>query len=294
MADKHSLEFSSLPNLPQVGFLKKVVEKLWQNERLVAIWLGGSLARGAGDRYSDLDLRLGVRAEDLQQWEERRLEPYFESEVLAHHKLKFGNSVLHHLIAPNGDIYDLYIQSVAQDLTPEARIIIACRDEAFLAKLKTPAAETQLSFPEIKAEAIASLLEFYWLNAHKHRKGLDRGLDLLIWEGLNLFRPLLLRLHFIELTGTDFGDLHRMTIHSMTPVFRVLQADKSSSFIDVVSLTTQTRSDLIVAINALNAAVAEVGRRLAKRYDFDYPERLESLVLSGWQDFVSGLDQSVG
>lgn len=284
------LDFSTLPELPQVAYLKTVVENLWQDQSLVAIWLGGSLARAEGDRFSDLDLRIGVKPKDLTKWEEVGLEPFFGAEVLAHHKLNFGTSVLHHLIAPNGDIYDLYIQSVAQDLSPEARIVFACRDEAFLAKLKTPASESSLTFPEAKAQDIAGMLEFYWLNAHKHRKGLDRGLHLLIWEGLNLFRPILLRLKFIELTGQDFGDLRRMTIHSMTPVIRTLQAASSSSFIDTVSMVTRTPDDLVAAITALNNDVSKLGRILASRYDFPYPENLETLVLRAWQEYVSTLN----
>lgn len=41
---------------------------LQQDERVLAIWLTGSLGRGVGDRYSDVDLRVAVRDEALQDF----------------------------------------------------------------------------------------------------------------------------------------------------------------------------------------------------------------------------------
>ncbi|MCA9836485.1 MAG: nucleotidyltransferase domain-containing protein [Trueperaceae bacterium] len=280
------LDFTGLPELPQVPYLKKVVETLWQDSSLIAVWLGGSLARGAGDKYSDLDLRIAVKEEELADWENRGLEAYFAGGILSQHTMKFGAPILHHLLVANGDIYDLYIQSTETALSSEARLIFACRDEAFLAKLETPATDPTVVYQEAKAEEIKTLLDFYWLNAHKHRKGLHRDLNLLIWEGLNLFRPVLLRLHYIEETGKDCGDLRRSTIHAMTPVVRVLQAAEDQEFRAVVSSETLTLEDQLSAISALNMAVSQVGRRLAQRYGFAYPEALEELVTDQWDAYV--------
>lgn len=286
------LHIDGLPDLPQLAFLKELLPKLWSEPKVLAIWLGGSFARGNADNYSDIDLRLALRQEDYETWSPD-LEGLF-GKLLAHQRLHFGKeALLHHLIAPNGDIYDLYIQSINQEPTKEARLVLACRDASFLLKLQQPAEESTI-FPEAKAETIREIVEFYWLNTHKNRKVLYRDLDLLLWEGLNRFRPILLRLHYIRLSGRDCGDLSRTTIHAMTPVIRTLQTAEDRAFLELVGLATQTREDKIQAVNSLNREISKVGKLLFYRYAMLYPEALEALVLQGWEAFLQGLREAEG
>ena len=53
--------FELVSELPQKKFLIHAVERLWEDPSIVAVWLGGSLARGQGDRNSDVDLRVALR-----------------------------------------------------------------------------------------------------------------------------------------------------------------------------------------------------------------------------------------
>ena len=53
--------FEPGPDLPQKRFLIDVVQGLWRDPAIVAVWLGGSLARGEGDRNSDVDTPLKRR-----------------------------------------------------------------------------------------------------------------------------------------------------------------------------------------------------------------------------------------
>ncbi len=281
MPGNGNLSLGHLPDLPQTPFLKEVVGKLWQRSEIVAVWLGGSLASGKGDLYSDIDLRVAVAPEDFAAWEKFDLTDIFGT-PLAHHVLPFGEeAVLHHLLVPSGDIYDLYVQSTPA-LTSEVRLVLGCRDERWAELLTTPPAEQVLNFPRASADAVEKLIGFFWLNTHKARKVLYRGLDTLAWEGLNRFRPVLMRLLYIRETGRDCGDISRLTIHSMTPISRTLD---ETDLLETIGLPTRNRDEMFQATDRLNASVAKVGRDLAERYGFAYPEALEELVLKSWADF---------
>jgi hypothetical protein len=285
-----ALNFDSLPSLPQTPFLKEVVTRVWQHPEVVAVWLGGSLARGHGDPYSDIDLRVAVEASHLLTWEKPDLEGFFEGQPLAHHIMQFGeNALLHHLLAANGDIYDLYVQGLERTPSPEERLVLACRDETFHTKLLKPFVKKPELTKEATAESIRGTLEFYWLNAHKHRKVLYRNLDLVLWQGLNFFRPDLLRLYYILLTEKDCGDLRGATIHAMTLVFQTLRDNADKNVHETVGLPTRTREEKLEAVDKLHEEVSKVGRLLADKYKFDYPNELEALVLSHWRTFKATL-----
>lgn len=278
------LNVDGLPSLPQTPFLKEVVTRVWQHPEVMAVWLGGSLARGHGDPYSDIDLRVAVEIAQVSKWEKPDFKGIFDSQPLAHHLMRFGEGAfLHHLLAANGDVYDLYVQTLEHPLSPEECLILGCRNEAFRAKLLEPFVSKPELTRNITAQEIRGMLEFYWINAHKHRKILYRDLDLLLWYGINFFRHDLLRLYYILLAGKDCGDLRQTTIHAMTFVVQTLQGSGDERVLEVVSLPTRTRKEKLEAVERLNTEVSKVGRRLADKYHFDYPDELEELVLTFWE-----------
>ena len=59
------LRLDDLPPLAQSQAIRMLAPRLWENKQVVAIWLGGSLAAGTGDPYSDIDLRVAVSPDDL-------------------------------------------------------------------------------------------------------------------------------------------------------------------------------------------------------------------------------------
>jgi predicted nucleotidyltransferase len=290
MMPSNDLVFDQLPTLPQVPFLEKVVANLWQHPDVAAVWLGGSLASGKGDPYSDIDLRVAVKPSQVPKWEKPDFEKFFEGQPLAHHVMRFGeNALLHHLLVANGDIYDLYVQSLEHPPSPEERLVLGCRDETFRAKLLELFVRKAVLTKDATAEGIQQILEFYWLNAQKHRKALYRDLDLLLWQGLKFFQPDLLRLQYIYLTGKDCGDLRQVTIHAMTPVVQTLRDSADKRVHETVGLPTRTREEKLEAVDKLHEEVSKVGRLLANNYKFDYPNELEALVLRHWQMFKATL-----
>jgi hypothetical protein len=46
-----------------------------------------------------------------------------------------------------------------------------------------------------------------------------------------------------------------------------------------------SQAEAVAVIDALDAAIAEVGRPLAEEYGFDYPTTLEQVVLKSWVEF---------
>lgn len=79
--DATELAFSALPPLPQTASLKRASAVLWADEDVLALWLGGSFARGEADEYSDIDLRVAVRPEAQERWRRPDLEMLFSGEV---------------------------------------------------------------------------------------------------------------------------------------------------------------------------------------------------------------------
>src|SRR5215469_12281312 len=173
MLSMDELNLSHLPDLPQADTIRAVAATLWQQPAVIAIWLGGSLARGAGDVYSDIDLRVAVAPADLTPWETPEFEQLFAySPVVGQQFLRFGDEAfLHHLILANGVLIDFYVQSSECELSPEPHQVLGCRSDNLAVRL----AESQTELPTIvplppRGEVLRSLLIDFWVNSHKHCK----------------------------------------------------------------------------------------------------------------------------
>jgi hypothetical protein len=283
------LQLNRLPDLPQQTTIKQISTYLWQNDEIVALWLGGSLARGAGDIYSDVDLRIAVAPEQLAAWRAPRFEEIFSSSpVVGQQFLAFSHDAfLHHLVLANGEIFDFFVQSSTTKPTSEPHLILGCRDEQFAQVL---AAESQFDVQKehtVQPAEVQQLLVAFWINAHKQRKVLYRDLDLLVTFGINIEKSLLIRLWYIEVSGMDCGDMQRQTIHSLTSIIRAIQDTVGEQDLTVIGEPMRTRQELYRAIERDREVAAQLGRRLAHRYGFAYPTELEATVLQGWQDFLA-------
>lgn len=269
-----------LPDLPQKRFLIEVVEGLWQDPSIVAVWLGGSLARGQGDPNSDVDLRLALRPETYTRMP-AAASPIFEMAVV-HQRLEFAeDSTLHHMLLRNGQIYDLLVQSTARRPTNERRLVLACRDAAFGDAL-SHGVDPQTTFQPAVAPAVRQIIEGYWLGLLKHKKVVERDLGIVAWEGEHRLRCSLLQLYHILATGEDCGDPLRMTIHSMSPAVRNVQAGIGPTALAMLGKPTRTVEELVESAMQIAREVARVGRLLSTRLGFDYPAEAERFVADAW------------
>jgi hypothetical protein len=276
-----------LPDLPQSRRLAELAADLWTDSDVVALWLGGSLARGEGDRCSDVDLHIALRPEAYDP--DSIPESAGRLVAVAVIRLRFSFSAgttLWHMLLEDGEIYDLSIQSADQEPAHEATLVLACRDEAFGANLVS-GGDRSVEFPPAVPADIVRAIEFCRINQQKRQKVLYRGLPLLAWQGEFLMRQDLIRLWYVLATGRDCGPLHRLTIHTLTPVIRTVQTHVGANALELVGRPMRTESEIIETAADLRDEVARVGRILADKLGFDYPAAAEAIIRRMWQDYRS-------
>jgi hypothetical protein len=286
------LDFSQLPALPQSATIRSLATLLWQDARVVALWVGGSLASGAGDRWSDVDFRVAVPPEDFAPWQALPFDALFaQAPVVGSGKLSFGtDAVLHHLVLANGEILDFFVQTTTRTPTQEPLLVLGCRDAAFARVLAAQNGVPGIEMQPVNGEAVRELLVSFWISSHKHRKVLARGLDLMAPLGLQHEQSKLLRLWYIEASGMDCGDMRRQTIHSLTQVIRTIEQARGASALEVIGAPARNRQELIQTIEANRQVVSSsLGPCLAERYGFAYPAALEATTRQGWQVFLDSI-----
>ena len=281
------LDFSFLPDLPQIKILKRIATNIWRNEEVRAIWVEGSFGQGTADLYSDVDLRLAVPAARLKEWETPDLTALFEGKCIAHqHIFKHEDRILLHLLLDTGDMYDLGIQEVQQVSPGEVCLVLGCRDAA-LAKTITESenAPPTSPFTDPDPEHVRQVIIDFWLRSNKHRKIFYRGLDPMVILGLQNERTILMRLWTIHATGQDTGAL-RPSIHSLTPQVRSI-VEFHDNPLEILGAPGRSRQELLGLIELHQNEVSRVGRTLAERYAFEYPEHVEAAIRNCWHDFKS-------
>ena len=281
------LTLDALPMLPQLQPLLRIAPALWQHPAVIALWIGGSIARGQADRYSDVDLHIAVRAETLETWKQPDVTRFFGGTCVGYKFLTFGeDTFLHHLLLNTGDIYDIVVQSAAAPVPEETVLVLGCRDEALLERLRMSRPVPAIPFPPANPAVIREILTDFWINTHKHRKVLARRLHLLAMTGIQTESALLLRLWYVEATGTDCGAQRTQTIHGLTDLMRTVEQAKGAEALVILGASMASREDIIHAIEALRDAVSHAGHALADRFCFEYPETLEQITRTGWADFL--------
>lgn len=281
-----------IPHLSQADFLHQLVPILWQRPNVLAVWLEGSMGRGNADRYSDVDLYVGVENGTLDEWRALAVAPLFADQYAAHLLSVFSEDFfVYHVYLTTGGIYDLHIQPQSRSLPKAERLILACRPDAYRAALLAAApneADASIFAPQpLDPAIIHELIVSFWINVDKGRKVLYRNQDFTTYAGLHLFRHWLARLRFIEQTGTDCGDLTRPTIHGLKAAAAVLGPALAGDLGVMMGSPATNRQEIAQAQALLQQAVARVGRALAAKYQLDYPTALEQVVMQNWQRFMT-------
>lgn len=287
--EPNELVLKTLPDLPQITVLKRIAARLWADREVVALWLGGSIARAKADAHSDIDLRVAVRPEALADWQGPTIDTLsalIGETIVGVHALRWEGTVLHQALLADGVILDLLVQSVDRDPPQDVTLILGCRDAAFGALLTSaelpPSEEAKLADPEAIREAIT----LFWIGSHKHTRMLFRRLDLLILQGLALELPVLQRLWYADATGRDQGS-QRPTIHTLTPMMRAITEAFGPHSLEVLGSPRTNRAGIVQAIEANRNEVAAVGRRLAARLGFEYPNALEETARQSLTQYLA-------
>lgn len=280
-----TFDLAFLNHLPQRKRLALLLGDLWADPTVVALWLGGSLARGAGDAYSDVDLRVAVTPVAFSETEMPPAAARLHQDAVAVLPLRFGvNSVLFHMLLSDGEIYDLHVLRSDHAPPSERRHLLACRDANLASQLDEGADPDIYALP-VTPEAAQHALTMFWMTAHKQPKVLHRDMPLMACQGQNLLRQELVRLWYMQATGNDCGAVGRLTIHTLTPVIRAVQQARGSAALALIGGPVRTAAEIGADTDALCAAAAEVGRSLAQQLGFAYPEALEKTVRMSWRAF---------
>lgn len=271
----NGLDLEALPDLSQRPLLTELARDLWDDLAVAALWLGGSLARGAGDAHSDVDLRVALAppaavTETLPASAHRLTTRVTYTLVIR----LAEDAVLHHMLLDNGQVYDVWMQTAARKPSIEARLVLGCRDEAFAPKL-VGGEDPSVQFRRADPDEIRQVIGGFWMNLRKHRKVLARGLTLIAWEGEHRLRQDLLRLWHVLATGQDCGPLSAMTIHSLTPMTKAVEAAQDGGALNALGRSSETDAEFRAALERLRAEGARVGRMLAERLGFEYPAAAE-------------------
>ncbi len=281
------LNFTFLPDLPQVETLKQVAQEIWSNEDVRALWIEGSFGQGTADRYSDVDFRLAVPAARFRKWETPDFPALFKGLCIAQQRLfPQEEAILHHILLETGEMYDLGIQRIDRIALHGTSRLLGCRDSALAGDFKESAVVSSGSLrTDPDPGTVRQVIVDFWLYSNKHSKVMYRGLDPMVVVGLQTERAILIRLWAIHASGLDTGTA-RPTIHTLTPQVRSIGRTGRNA-LEVLGAPAQTRGELRALIERHRDEVARVGRALAVRYAFCYPDAVEETVRAGWDEFLS-------
>jgi hypothetical protein len=129
------------------------------------------------------------------------------------------------------------------------------------------------------------LIEAFWVNSHKHRKVLNRDLDLMFPAAAYTNWRWLMTLWYIEATGNETSARHFSGIHGLTDLVRAVEGIQGAEPLAITGAPSRTRAEICAAIERDQELVAHLGRKLAARYGFAYPEALERTVRAAWAVF---------
>ena len=203
--------------------------------------------------------------------------------------LRLGaDAFLHHLILRGGDILDFLMQTTMRDPGAERVLLLACRDDALAMRLEARDVEPREPHRRVEPEAVRQLLVDFWINSHKHRKVLNRGMDLMFPAGAHADWTTLMRLWYISASGEDTTAQHFSGIHGLTTLVRAVEAAEGARLLADLGMSARDRDEICAAIERHREIVARLGRALAQRYEFAYPTELEELVTHAWDRFLAG------
>lgn len=277
------IDLGPLENGPHANLIREMARKCYADGSIQAIWVGGSLAAGQGDAYSDIDFRIAVEPGQIARWTNPDWDHYLPIRPCGGSFIRFGEqALLHHMVLADGTIVDFYVQDTTTEIPEPTLVILACRNAEFreaLAGFTRPAA---LLVREIDGAVVRQFLVDYWITTYKQMKALGRKYDHFSFVGLYLERLALLRAWYMQAVGKDIDA--RVTIHMLGAMHKGLQGKLTEHQHNILGLPSRTPDETVKAIDAIRAEMACVGRHLAGRHGFAYPYELEEVVWQIWNE----------
>ncbi len=203
--------------LPQLTVLPAIVHSLYRLPPVQAVYLAGSLGRGSGDEWSDLDLQVLMDSSFDAFLNDTEIQTVTGDPPVALERFKLGpDGWMHHMILTDGTFVDLLCRTAVA--VAEVRLWISLPADMTSLPATVDRHPKAWTPKPIGPDDVATLVTRYWVTMHKHRRGMARHQDLVIWTGIHFSVALLVRLEFIADTGQDCGDLMRMGIYDLSGV----------------------------------------------------------------------------
>jgi hypothetical protein len=277
----NGIDLGALEHAPHAALMSEIASRCAADPRIQAIWVGGSLAAGQGDAYSDIDFRIAVEPGHVDEWTSPEWQHYLPIPACGGLLLRFGeHALLHHLVLTDGTIVDFYVQDTAQH-NPEPNIVVlACRNTEFRAMLDGFVQPAAALVREVDTAVARQFLVDYWITTHKQMKALARNYDYTHFAGVYFERMALLRAWYMHLIGSDIDT--RPTLHMVGILHKGLQGKLTAEQHMIMGMPTRTPEETVTVIEAIRDEMTRVGHALAERYQFAYPQELEDVVRRVW------------
>lgn len=279
-----TIDIGPLQDGPHAPLIAAMARRCFADPRIQAVWVGGSLAAGRGDAYSDVDFRVAVAPGQVEEWAAPDWQRYLPLPAPGSLLLRFGEqALLHHMVLADGTIVDFYVQdTTAVHVEPQV-VLLACRDAGFGERLAAAVRPPAPLVRPIEPAAARQLLVDYWITTHKQIKALARRYDEFAFGGLFHERLALLRAWYMQAAGQDIDA--RPTLHVVAALHAGLEGHLAPQQQALLGLPSRTPAETAAAIDAVRGEMAAVGRELAARHGFAYPDELEAVVQQCWHDY---------
>lgn len=283
-----SIELGILATGPHTDLIRAMAERCAADPAVLAVWVGGSLASGTGDWFSDVDFRIAVADGTVEQWAEPDWSRFLPVERVGGIQLRFGaNNLLHHMVLADGVIVDFFVQETNPTNTEPSIVILYCPDEALRARIEALAQPAHTLAMKIDAEVLQRFFVDYWILTHKQAKAIARHYDEFAYTGIGLERTALLRALYMEQTGKGMGA--QFTLHVIGAMHKALAGTLTERQLWALGAPTTQPSETAAAIETIRVEMARVGRVLADRHGFAYPLDLEEVVLRTWEQHKAAI-----
>jgi hypothetical protein len=277
------IDLGPLEHGPHANLIRDMASMSFADGSIQAIWVGGSLAAGLGDAYSDVDFRIAVEPGQLDRWTSPDWERYLPIRPCGGLMMRFGEqALLHHLVLADGTIVDFYVQDTTRQNPEPNVIILSCRSAEFREMLEGFARPADVVVREIDGAVVRQFFVDYWITTHKHVKALGRKYDHFPFIGLYLERMALLRAWYMQAVRKDIDS--RVTLHMLGTMHQGLDGKLTEHQHNILGLPSRTPNETVTVIDAIRAEMASVGRWLAARHEFAYPHELEDVVRRIWNE----------
>lgn len=277
-----NLDPGILADVPHSHLIHAMATRCAADPRVLAIWVGGSLASGRGDHYSDIDFRIAVAPDTVEEWASPDWAGLLPVPPCGAVQLRFGaGMLLHHMVLADGTIVDFLVLETTVDHQEPDVVVLWCNDPDLRTRLEALATPAASLVKEVDPAVLRNFLVDYWIATHKQMKALARAYDESAFVGLYVERMALLRAWYMVATGKDIEA--RMSLHMLGALHKGLDGVLTPRQRELVGMPTRTPQEMIAAIEAVRSEMAATGRVLAERHEIVYPHELEAVVMRTWE-----------